>query len=205
MKYVLDVLIIIFLFGLFGFSHSLLASVSFKEKLKERIGTKIAFYRLFYNITSAMIFIVAYDISPKPDLVIYELDYPYDIFVFALQILPFIGLIWASKNIDLKEFIGINQVLRFINNNYKEDDLDEISVFRNEGAYKISRHPIYLFSIIYLFLRPSMDLFFLVFASCLTIYFYIGSVYEEKKLAAVFGEDYCKYREQVGRIFPKMF
>lgn len=205
MKIVFDVFLILCLFGLFGVAHSVLASNIVKEKIAAKLGNKIAFYRLFYNLTSFLLFIVIYDISPKPDFIIYDLDYPFDLIVFSLQIIPLLGLLWSIKYVDVKEFLGINQIFRYIKSNYNVEQLDEVSVFRNDGAYRISRHPIYLFSIIFLFLRPSMDLFFLIFALSLTIYFYVGSFFEEKKLIKNFGKEYLSYREQVGRIFPKIF
>lgn len=205
MKFILDVFLIVFLFGLFGVTHSFLASKKIKEKIATKLGNKIAFYRLFYNVSSFIIFLVVYEIAPKPDFIIYDLEYPYDIIVYSLQIVPIIGLIWSINKIDLKEFIGINQLLRYFNATYNVDQLDEIPILRRDGAYKFSRHPIYLFSIMFLFLRPSMDLFFLTFALTLTIYFYIGSIFEERKLIKIFGKEYLTYREQVGRIFPKIF
>jgi protein-S-isoprenylcysteine O-methyltransferase Ste14 len=34
------------------------------------------------------------------------------------------------------------------------------------------------------------------------VYFYIGSVYEERKLIKIFGNDYLEYQKMVSRIFP---
>ncbi|GAB4145066.1 MAG: hypothetical protein Fur0015_12570 [Ignavibacteriales bacterium] len=200
-----DVVIIILLFALFGISHSFLASDSLKKKLAEKIGNRIAFYRLFYNVSSFFLFIVIYEISPKPDVMIYDLDYPIDIIILALQVFPIAGLIWSMRQNDLKEFLGINQIIRYLRNEYDYLELDEKSVFRKDGAYKYSRHPIYFFSIIFLLLRPSMDLFYLTFVLILTAYFFVGSIYEERKLISKFGNDYLVYREQVPRIFPKIF
>jgi protein-S-isoprenylcysteine O-methyltransferase Ste14 len=201
----LDLFFIVLLFSLFGLFHSLLASLDFKRKLAEKIGERIAFYRLFYNITSTIIFLFIYFIAPKPNKIIYDLDYPFDIIIFALQVCSLFGLIWASKDIDLKEFIGISQVIRYYEGNYKLDDLDEKQTLRISGAFKLVRHPIYLFSILFLGLRPEMNLFYLTMFICLTIYFYIGSIYEERKLVKIFGEKYIEYQKTVPRIFPIKF
>lgn len=204
MNYLLDVFIIILLFSLFGIIHSVLASNELKQKLADKIGNKIAFYRLFYNLTSLFSFVIIYEISPKPDFMIYDLDYPFDIIIILLQLIPIGGLFWSVRQNDLKEFLGMNQIIRYFKNEYNYLELDEKSVLRIDGAYKYSRHPIYLFSIIFLFLRPSMDLFYLTFAIILTVYLYIGSIYEERKLILKFGKDYIDYMEQVPRIFPKI-
>ena len=205
MIYIFDVFIIFLLFGVFGLIHSLLASDELKKKLVENIGNKIAFYKVFYNVSSLFFFIVIYEISPKPDLLIYEFNFPYDLIILSLQLIPLAGLFWSLKQNDLKEFLGIAQLIRYFNNQYNQQELDEKPNFRTDGAYKICRHPIYFFSILFLLLRPSMDLFYLTFALSLVIYFYIGSIYEERKLLINFGDEYAKYREQVPRIFPKMF
>jgi protein-S-isoprenylcysteine O-methyltransferase Ste14 len=166
------------------------------------MGNKIAFYRLFYNLSSVLFFLLFYLISPKPDLIVYDLHYPFDIITFALQILSFIGLIWAVRGTNLKEFIGISQIVRYLDGNYNIYDLDERQVFRKDGPFKLVRHPVYLFSILFLGLRPTMDLFYLVMFFCITIYFYIGSLYEEKKLIEIFGNEYLEYQKLVPRLIP---
>jgi methanethiol S-methyltransferase len=202
---VLDVLIIVLLFGVFALSHTLLASLKIKRRLAERIGNKIAFYRIFYNLTSVIFFVAVYSISPKPDVIVYDLQSPYDISTFALQVLSLIGLVWSVRPVSLGEFTGISQIERYLKNEYVVDDLDERQKLNKTGAFKFVRHPIYLFSILFLGIRPTMSLFFLVMFLCVAVYFYIGSIYEEKKLVALFGDDYVEYQKSTPRIFPLRF
>lgn len=201
----LDLFFIVLLFSLFGLSHSFLASFEFKKKLANKIGNKIAFYRLFYNFTSTMLFLFIYFVAPKPNQIIYDLNYPFDIIIFALQVCSLIGLIWATRKIDLQEFIGISQIKRYFEGTYLLDDLDEKQTLKINGAFKLVRHPIYMFSILFLGLRPEMNLSYLTMFICLTLYFYIGSIYEEKKLIKTFGEKYIDYQKSVPRIFPIKF
>ncbi len=198
----IDVILIIFLFSLFAFSHTWLASLKIKKNFVEKMGNKIAFYRLFYNSSSIIFFLFFYLVSPRPDLIVYDLHYPFDIITFALQILSFIGLIWAVRGTNLKEFVGISQIARYLDGNYNVYDLDERQVFRKDGPFKLVRHPVYLFSILFLGLRPTMDLFYLIMFICITIYFYIGSLYEEKKLIEIFGNEYLEYQKSVPRLIP---
>ncbi len=198
----IDVIEIVFLFALFAASHTFLASRKIKNRITQNLGNKIAFYRLFYNISSLLIFAAIYFIAPKPDMIVYDLQYPFDIITFALQVLSLIGLIWAAKPIDMKEFAGISQIERFIKGDYNINDLDEKQELKITGSFKLVRHPIYLFSILFLGLRPTMSLFYLVMFICLAAYFYIGSVYEERKLVEVFGHDYINYQKSVPRLIP---
>lgn len=192
------------MFSIFAVSHSILASHKLRTKLTAVLGEKIAFYRLFYNIFSTLFFLAIYYFLPKPDFLIYDLPYPFDFAIVFLQIIAGIFLIWTAKLINLKEFVGISQVIRFYKKEYSLDDLDEKLELRIEGPFKISRHPIYLFSTLFLILRPMMDFFYLIFLLNLIFYFYIGSYYEEMKLLTIFGSDYEEYQKNVPKIFPKI-
>ena len=201
----LNILEVVFLFIGFAFSHTWLASRKLKTSLAEKIGNKIAFYRLFYNFSSLLFFVVFYELSPKPDVIIYDLQYPFDIITFALQILSLSGIIWAARAIDVKEFLGISQIERYLDGCYSIQDLDEKQKLSISGAFKIVRHPIYLFSILFLGFRPQMNLFYLIMFLCIVIYFYVGSIYEEKKLIEVFGNNFLEYQKRVPRLFPIKF
>lgn len=202
---VVEVILIILLFALFAFSHTWLASIKTKRALAEKLGNKIAFYRLFYNASSILFFLAFYIVSPKPDIIVYDLRFPFDIITFVLQVLSLIGLFWASHGVDWKEFIGISQVQRYINGKYDVNDLDEKQIFRVIGAFKFVRHPIYLFSILFLGFRPTMTLFYFTMYVCIIVYFYIGSIYEERKLIEMFGDEYREYQNSVPRILPVKF
>lgn len=197
-----DIIIITLLFSLFAISHTILASSKTKQILVEKLGEKIAFYRIFYNISSIIILLFIYTVSPKPKEIIYDLQFPFDILIFIVQLFSILGLIWGISKINLKEFLGVSQIKRYMKNSYNIEELDEKMEFIIEGPFKFSRHPIYLFSILFLALRPTMDLFYLIFFLNTVLYFYIGSYYEERKLVKLFGHRYVEYQNKVSRLFP---
>lgn len=201
-----NVLILLILLGIWGFVHSLLASLKVKKFIQQQFGKAIAFYRLFYNLFSLITLYLIWEYAPHPSTKIYRLNPPFDYLVLIPQFLSLIGIIWSFRYISLKEFLGLNQAERFINKEFSENELDEKMTFRIEGPYKYTRHPIYFFSILFLVFRAEMDLFYLTVVIVFITYFYIGSVYEEKKLVEVFGDVYQEYQKNVPRIFPvKLF
>jgi protein-S-isoprenylcysteine O-methyltransferase Ste14 len=205
MTLALDVIIIVILFAVFGYTHSLVASEKVKIQFKKIFGELIAFYRLLYNVFSILSFYLIYELSPKPHVIIYDLQNPYDLIILIPQFLSLAGLIWVFKYICFREFLGLDQIKRFIEKRYTTE-LDEEFTLRIEGPYRYSRHPIYFFSITFLLFRPTMDLFYLTFLICTVAYFYIGSYYEEKKLVRQFGQVYENYRKEVPGIIPfKLF
>ncbi len=201
-SYVTDVLLIIFYFVIFGLLHTYLASLPLKKKLGSLYPDILPFYRLIYNVIALITFYFLYEISPKPDLIIYDLPYPYDFIILIPQFLSLAGIIWTAKYFSLLEFTGIGQAVRYYKGEYSNSDLDEISTLRIEGPYRYSRHPVYFFTMLFIIFRPVMSLFYLVFMLCIIIYFYIGSIYEEKKLRDIFGDTYINYARYVPRIVP---
>jgi methanethiol S-methyltransferase len=202
MSYAADVIIILIAFALFGYTHSLLASNKLKRIAAAKFGSLIAFYRLIYNFISFISLYILYLLLPQPNLLIYDLPNPWDLIILIPQILSIIGIVWSARYFNLWEFIGFSQIKRWIEGSYDIKELDEKYSFRIDGPYKLTRHPVYLFSITFLLFRPAMDLFYLVIFILIVVYFYIGSVYEEKKLTELFGEDYSRYKEEVPRIIP---
>lgn len=202
MQYVVEVIVLIILFTLYGFIHSVLASEKVKVLFKKAFGNFIAFYRLMFNVLAFVGLYLIWELSPHPSLQIYKLPPPYDYLVLIPQFISLMGVIWCFKYICFKEFIGLNQVERYLKNDYPDNALDENYILRIEGPYKYSRHPIYFFSIIFLLFRAEMNLFYLTMFISFTAYFYIGSYYEEKKMVRLFGDDYRNYQQKVPRIFP---
>lgn len=197
-----NVLIIVFSLTFFAFIHSFLASSRVKQIIYNKGKRFLPFYRLLYNIISVVILFIIYLNLPPSNVTIYDLPYPYDFIMFTLQTLSLAGLAYTLKYFSAKEFLGLSQIKRWYNKNYDFENLDEESTFRTDGLYSFMRHPVYFFSILFLLFRPYMDLNYFVIFICLVIYFYMGSIYEEKKLVEKFGDKYIQYQEIVPRIVP---
>lgn len=205
MNYFFDVAALVLFLALYGFIHSILASNRVKMFFRKTFGKLIAFYRLLFNVFALVGLYLIWDLAPHPSVQIYKLPPPFDYLVLIPQLISLIGIIWCFKYICFKEFIGLNQIERFLKNKYSEKELDENYTLRVEGPYKYSRHPIYFFSIIFLLFRAEMDLFYLTMFISFTAYFYIGSHFEEKKMISLFGDDYRNYQRKVPRFFPIKF
>jgi len=191
-----DIILILFNCLLFALIHSLLASEKIKSLIKRNFESLFKFYRLFYVIFSIFILLLIYFYSPDPIIIIYNIDYPYDILILSIQIIAVIGIWFSFIKLDFIDFLGIKNILS------PTKDTEPNQTLIVAGMYKYCRHPIYFFTIIFLFARPFMDLQLFLFSISATLYFLIGSFYEEKKLINKFGTDYLNYMSKVPRIIP---
>jgi protein-S-isoprenylcysteine O-methyltransferase Ste14 len=200
-----DIITIIIYLTIFGLLHSFLASLWLKVRLVRVLKEKIAFYRLFYNLFSLFLLILLLFLIPDNNHIVYKIKQPF----LYLMLIPFLtgvaGIFFSSKYFSLSEFLGLSQLKRYYTKSYLLNDLDEKLTLRIEGPYKYSRHPIYFFSILILISIPEMTTSRLVIVLCFIVYFFIGSIYEEKKLVKIFGSRYLEYQKNVPRIFPNIF
>ncbi len=197
-----EIAVTVALVSLFCISHSILASKKIKKAFQYRFGKLIAFYRIGHNILSVLTLVIIYKMLPEIDITLYDLPNPYDLMIVFCQLLSIIGFIWSAKYFNVGEFIGWSQIKRYKAGQYDVNDRDESSTLRIEGPYKYSTHPVYFFSIMFLIMRPVMTLTYFLIVVIFIVYFYIGSVFEERRLVEKFGEAYIEYQKAVPRIIP---
>lgn len=202
MSLIIDVLVLVLMCSIYAVIHSLLASEKIKNIVSEKTGKLFAFYRFFYVAFAVILLYLLIETAPRLDIVIYDLNYPYDLFTLILQLVAVFGFYWAIRYTCAKEFFGFSQIGRYLNGSYSEAEGDENLYLMKLGPYKYMRHPYYFFIILFMLARPFMDLQYLIFCICAVIYFYIGGYYEERKLINKFGNEYLEYMSKVPKIVP---
>jgi protein-S-isoprenylcysteine O-methyltransferase Ste14 len=72
------------------------------------------------------------------------------------------------------------------------------------GCYARVRHPLYLFSTLFLVLNPVMTVQWLLLTIFSISYFIVGGMIEERRLLKEFGNEYDRYRQRVPFLIPSV-
>jgi protein-S-isoprenylcysteine O-methyltransferase Ste14 len=180
--------------ALWGLVHSLLASMSFKNLFRKTLGDGfMKFYRALYNLFAVMsIAPILYLLVSLPNLILYQVPVPWKYMLLAGQGISALFLLIAVLQTDLLSFAGLRQLIA----------AEKPGKLVTGGLYRIVRHPLYTFSLLILWLSPSMTMNSFVVYSALTTYVLIGIVFEERKLLREFGNDYANYKLATPLLLP---
>lgn len=190
-------LILAFLWAIFYITHSIFASLNFKQKIKTWLGKAYVWYRLLYSIFSTVLFlyIIIYASAIEKWALLAITDMTTYI-GFMLAALGTIMMVKAFKNFSTPKFVGLKP----------HDDLNDTGEFIHAGIHSYIRHPIYsgliLIFLGYFFYQPYMSS--LIHFLCLLIYLPFGIHFEEKKLIKLFGDKYEQYKKSVPSLIPRL-
>ncbi len=190
-----SVFVLLLAMALWGIVHSVLASFFVKDMVRGMVGnTLMRGYRLFYNMFAGVSFLpVLYLAATLPDQPLYQISAPWSYIMMGGQAFALVMLFVAFLQTDSLAFVGVSQLFR---------EKEEPSQLVTRGLYKLVRHPLYTFSLLLLWLSPSvsMNSFFLYLG--MTLYFLIGAYFEERKLLREFGQAYAEYRRVTPMLIP---
>ena len=189
-------------FGVWAVVHSITAAQFFKDRMSHLMGKKLfqQTYRFFYTSFSIVSFLpVIYFYIVLPLMTIWRVAAPWSWLLLGLQAVGGIGAVVSVIQTDALSFVGLRQLLGR-GETQATAGLGETLYI--SGLYRWMRHPLYTFSMLFLWASPVMSRSLLIFNVLATAYFVIGSIFEERRLTADFGSAYTDYQSQVPRFIP---
>lgn len=193
-----EYLILIFIWVFWCTLHSFMISTSITNFLKSRLGSLYRFYRLLFNAVSiiTIIPVLVYSYSVKSEI-LFRWEGLYIIFQAIIVVISFYFFYSGAKYYDGLQFLGIRQI--------KEDNLHKLlsqsGQLDTKGILCVTRHPWYLGSILIIWVRD-LSHKTIVENLILVIYLIVGTILEERKLIAEFGDQYREYQKRVSMLFP---
>ncbi len=175
----------------FGLVHSLLAGKAAKAALHNILGSR---YRLAYNVLA----IVTFGLAAWIGLIIFE-DAPdiewggrAKVWLGIIGISGWILLFIAAGGYDMRRFMGLSQATQ---------DASEDELLRTDGLHRYVRHPLYS-AVFLILIGGAWTHFGLATAIFGSLYLIVGTWSEERKLIALYGQDYIDYRRRVPAFIP---
>lgn len=185
-----------------GFVHSLLAGQAPRHWVRQRFGERAyhGFYRLGYNFFAGLsILPVLALMAALPRRIVWEIDPNLSFILLIIQAIGVIGLLISVAQIDGSRFLGLSQLRAYLTGAPLPLPDEKL---QTGGIYAITRHPLYLFSLLTIWPMPRMSDIYLGFALAATLYFIVGSLYEERRMVNYFGQEYLDYRARVPWMLP---
>ena len=194
------------IFLLFCISHSLFASAGFKQALFGSAGWLKPWYRLLYNLLALILFAAWYFSLPE-DQVLYRVPQPFSAMLFAFQVVTAAGTLYLFLKLSGGGLTGLSQLKQFLANGTAPNYLDEPDrgELNRSGLYNHVRHPVYTLVMLLLIASPVMSYNRIYMILTIGLYFFVGTLFEEKNLIRRFGEEYRAYQKEVPRFLPSLF
>jgi protein-S-isoprenylcysteine O-methyltransferase Ste14 len=183
------------LLAVFAIQHSVMARRGFKQAWTRFVPQRVerSTYVLF---ATAALALLLWQWRPIPQPIVWQVTDP--LAVNALWAVFWLGwgvLLLATFLINHFELFGLQQA-------FTRTTSVRQPQFRTPLLYRYVRHPIYLGFMLAFWAAPVMSAGHLLFAAGATGYILIGIAFEERDLIAQFGEEYRRYRTQVGMLIP---
>jgi protein-S-isoprenylcysteine O-methyltransferase Ste14 len=181
----------------YGALHSLLAGLWAKRLAQRSLGSAARGYRLAYNAVALITLLPVLAVPAlDPGRELYRIRLPWVALTTAGQALALIALAVGLLQTDPWHFLGLRQLA-----GTSSQSGPRLVV---GGLYRWVRHPLYTAGLAFIWLSPLMTMSLLALNLALTAYIYVGSVFEERRLVAEFGQAYLDYARTVPRLIPRI-
>ncbi|MCW5875984.1 MAG: isoprenylcysteine carboxylmethyltransferase family protein [Anaerolineales bacterium] len=189
-------LLMLLAFAAYAVLHSVLAAQSVKDWAARRFGAAAVqrYYRLFFNVVGVLSLLPVLALAAwLPDAELYRL--PARALPFSLlgQLAGLWLLAVSLRQTGLGDFLGLSQL----------GSPAAPTGLVTSGVYAWVRHPLYTGSLLVLWLLPRMTWNSLALIVAITLYFVIGSWFEERKLERAFGQFYRDYKARTPAFIPR--
>lgn len=187
----------------YGLLHSALASTRAKRAAARHLGerNRAGLYRTFYNAQAVLTFagLLLY-LRSLPREEVYRIEGGAGLVMRAGQASGLLWAVLAAREVGIGPITGLSSLAEWLRGGSPAPEPEaqgpapaEGGGLRVKGPFRLSRHPLNLAPLPVLWLQPIMTTRWLGVAAASTVYLVTGSLHEERRLEAAYGEPYRRY------------
>jgi len=177
--------------------HSAMISETATGFLKRRLDDSFRFYRLFFNSIAMLTLIpVLWYSHSLRQAAIFRWEGVWLVPQYLLLGCGILLVVAGGRHYSLGQFVGISQL-----RGASSGGLATGGGIDSSGVLGVVRHPWYTAVVLLLWARD-LDMAALVGNGVLTVYIFVGTLLEERKLVHEFGDAYRSYQERVSMFVP---
>jgi methanethiol S-methyltransferase len=177
--------------------HSGMISEAVTGFLKRRLGDRFRYYRLFFNAIAALTLVpVLWYASSLRQAPVFRWEGPSLVVRYALLACGVLLFVAGERHYNWRQFIGISQL-----RGTSSGGLSSRGGIDSSGVLSLVRHPWYT-AVVLLLWAHDQDTAGLVGNGVLTVYIFVGTLLEERKLVHEFGDAYRNYQKRVSMFVP---
>ncbi len=176
--------------------HSLLASLRIKRWVAARWPAAMAGYRLAYNTLALLLLALPLGLLwAEPGPLLWRWEGAWKWLMEGLAAAAVAGFLVSLRYYDGAEFLGLRQLRE------RSRRVEDLERFHLSPFHRHVRHPWYFFGLVIVWTRD-MTAGWFVTCAAISLYFWIGSRLEERKLVVYHGDVYRRYRKKVPALIP---
>ncbi len=180
----------------FFLQHSGMIRRGVKDRVTRRIPE--AYYPALYSIASGVALIALVLLWQPTDRYVFRLGGAARWVSAGVVVAAIAGFAWSVRSLRWFDPFGrlaLKATLRA--------GAPPSLAFVAEGAYRFVRHPLYLFTLLFIWSTPRFSTDQLLFNVLFTLWTVVGARLEERDLVADFGETYRRYQRSVPMLIPR--
>ena len=179
----------------FFLQHSGMIRRGVKDRITRRIPA--TYYPALYSIASGVALIALVLLWQPSDRFLFRLGAAGRWVSACVALVAVAGFVWGVRSLRCFDPFGrlaLQASLRGVT--------PPPFAFVAEGAYRVVRHPLYLFMLVLIWSTPRFSTDQLLFNVLWTLWIVVGTKLEERDLVADFGETYRRYQLSVPMLIP---